>query len=79
MMTFYSLRVTPKASRNRIVEEIDDKGQPLYRVYITIAPEEGKANKAVLKLMAKHLGVAPSCLEIIKGEKGREKTVSLKT
>ena len=45
------LRVTPKASRNEIREE----GGTL-RVYVTTVPEDGKANAAVQKLLAKALG-----------------------
>ncbi len=46
------VRVTPKASSNRIkIEEMSD-GSTRYRVYVTVAAEDGKANEAVLKLLA---------------------------
>lgn len=63
-----SVRVTPKASSNRIVEEA---GQ--IRVYVTVVPEGGKANAAVIKLLAKALGVAKSRLCLLRGETARDK------
>lgn len=63
-----AVRVTPKASRNRIVEE-----NGALRVYVTVAPEGGKANAAVIKLLAKALGVPKSSLVLIRGQSSREK------
>lgn len=65
-----SIRVTPKASRNRITQE---DGQ--IRVYVTVVPEGGKANAAVLKLLAKALGVPKSRLTILRGETSRDKVI----
>ena len=48
-----AVRVTPKASRNRIVREEDGQIQ----VYVTVVPEGGKANAAVQKLLAGALGL----------------------
>lgn len=72
------LRVTPKASANRIKPEIQEDGSLLLRVYVTTVPEDGKANAAVLKLLAKELGVAKSCLSITHGQTGRNKVVRVK-
>ena len=66
------VRVAPKASSNRIVKKAD-----LWRVYVTAAPEDGKANAAVLKLLAKELGVPKTSLRISKGETSRDKTVEV--
>ncbi|MBN2906383.1 MAG: DUF167 domain-containing protein [Rhodobacteraceae bacterium] len=67
--TQIALRVTPKASRNRIVIEPD--GQ--IRVYVTCVPEDGKANAAVVKLLSKALGVPKSRLDLIRGQTARDK------
>jgi uncharacterized protein YggU (UPF0235/DUF167 family) len=40
-------------------------------------PEAGKANAAVLALLAKALGVPKSALSIVRGETGRDKRVRL--
>ncbi len=71
------VRVTPKASRNCIKVEQDEEGKWLLRVYVTTVPEDGKANKDVIKLLAKELGLAKSCLEIEKGLTSREKIVNI--
>lgn len=69
-----TLRVTPKASRNAVKMPEDDG--PI-RVYVTAVPEAGKANQAVLKLLAKALGVPKSRLEIMQGATGRDKRVRI--
>lgn len=63
-----AVRVTPKASRDRIVVE---EGQ--IRVYVTTVPEDGKANTSVQKLLAKALGVPKSRLTLIRGQTSRDK------
>ncbi|HKL55765.1 MAG TPA: DUF167 domain-containing protein [Roseovarius sp.] len=63
-----ALRVTPRAARNRIVAEEDR-----LRVYVTTVPENGKANAAVQKLLARALGIAKSRLILIRGHTAREK------
>lgn len=63
-----TVRVTPKASRNAITVEGDR-----LRVYVTTAPTDGKANAAVIKLLAKALGVAKSRLVLVQGATSRDK------
>lgn len=69
-----AVRVTPKASSERIVVGCADT--PV-RVYVTVAAEDGKANAAVLKLLAKALGLAKSRLSIVRGESGRDKLIAV--
>ncbi|UYV38208.1 DUF167 domain-containing protein [Rhodobacteraceae bacterium D3-12] len=64
-----SVRVTPKASRNAVVAEAGGA----IRVYVTTVPEGGKANAAVVKLLAKALGVAKTRLELVRGQSARDK------
>lgn len=42
---------------------------------VTAAPVDGKANKALCKLIAKRVGVAPSRVAVVRGEKSRDKVV----
>lgn len=70
--TEFSVRVTPKAARNRV--SLED-GQ--IRVYVTTVPEDGKATQSVIKLLAKTLGVAKSRLTLIRGATSRDKTFRL--
>ena len=67
--TEISLRVSPRAARDRIVQE--EAG--VLRVYVTAPPEDGKANKAVQKLLAKAMGVAKSRLVLVRGQTARDK------
>jgi uncharacterized protein YggU (UPF0235/DUF167 family) len=76
--TEFNIRVTPKASSNRIKIETGDDGQPVIRVYVTCVPEDGKANKAVLDLLAKELGVPKTSLTVLRGNTGREKIISIR-
>jgi uncharacterized protein (TIGR00251 family) len=71
-----SLKVTPKATHSRIDGvAADAEGRAHLRVRVTEAPEKGKANEAVAKLVARALGVPKSAVEIASGETGRVKTV----
>jgi uncharacterized protein (TIGR00251 family) len=63
-----SVRVTPKAARN--VVTVKD-GQ--VRVYVTCVPEEGKATKEVVTLLAKALGVSKSNVTLLRGAISRDK------
>ena len=66
------IRVQPKARRNDVVVD----GETI-RVYVTTAPEGGKANKAVVRLLAKRLGVPKRDVEVVSGGKSRTKVISI--
>lgn len=65
------LRVVPRASRTGIGEVMGD----MLKVRLQAPPVEGKANKALVKLLAKTLGVPARDIEITAGETGRNKQV----
>jgi uncharacterized protein YggU (UPF0235/DUF167 family) len=67
-----AVRVTPKASRNAVAETDDG-----LRVSVTTVPEDGKATKAVIKLLAAALGVPKSSLTLIRGATSRDKVFRL--
>ena len=69
-----ALRVTPRASKNEIVEVMSDG---TVKVHLTAPPVEGKANKALLDFLAEILDVAVSRLDIVAGTGGRDKLVSV--
>ena len=73
-----SVRLTPKASRDEIagVARLAD-GRSIMKVRVRAAPEDGKANEALLRLLAKTLGVPPSAVRIEWGAGGRTKTLRL--
>ena len=65
------IRVQPRASRDEILGVRDGR----LRVRTTAPPAGGEANRAVVKLLAKYLGVAPSRIVIRHGAAGRNKQV----
>ena len=72
-----SVKVIPKAKMQRVKEEIATDGSVRYKIYVTAAPEDGKANEAVIKLLSKVLGVSKTSLVIIRGYTSREKTIRI--
>jgi uncharacterized protein (TIGR00251 family) len=72
-----AIHVMPKSAHNRIEGTVTDAaGKEWLKVRLTAAPEDGKANKALLKLLAKEWGCPVSSLSIIRGETSRYKIVS---
>lgn len=72
------LKVTPKAAQNRIGKVIASPDQVQLKVYVTAAPEDGKANLAVIELLASEMGIAKSQLVIIKGHTQHNKVCLIK-
>ena len=68
----FNIRVTPHAKQNKVVEN-----EGVLRVYTTVAPENGRANSAVIELLAKYLDVSKSRINIIKGLTARDKVVTI--
>jgi len=64
----------PKSSRNEIVGPYRDG----IKVKVTAPPVEGKANDALLRLLAKAWRIAPSQIEIVRGHQAREKTLKVR-
>lgn len=71
------VRVSAKAAANRLKVEYKTDGSMLVRAYVTVAAEDGKANKAVLRLLADDLDLPISAFRIIKGELCRDKVVKI--
>ena len=68
----FNVRVTPHAKRNKVIENGD-----VLRVYTTVAPENGRANDAVIKLLSEYLGIPKSKIKILRGLTGRDKIVTV--
>ncbi len=45
------------------------------RARVSAPPVDGKANRALCKLIAKRVGVAPSRVSVVRGERSRDKVV----
>lgn len=66
-----TIRLQPRAGRNAIGEEREG----VLRVGVAAAPEDGRANAALTKLIAKRAGLARGAVTIVRGERSREKVV----
>jgi len=66
------VRVVPRAGRNEVKED----GERL-KVYLTAPAEDGRANQALIKVLAKHLGVKKSMVIIKKGLRSRQKIIKI--
>jgi len=66
----------PKAPANRVEGwTVDASGQQWLKVRIACAPEDGKANTALIRLLAREWGVPASSLKIVLGETSRYKRI----
>lgn len=73
-----AVHATPRASKNAIEGIESDAASHLWlRVRVTAPPEDGKANKAIIKLLAKHWKIAPSCFTVISGDTARRKRIRI--
>ena len=63
------VRVQPKARANAVKGWHGDA----LRVSVTAAPEDGRANRAVIDLLAQIFDVAPSSISLVRGAASRDK------
>lgn len=68
-----SVRVQPRSRRNGLVR--DAQGE--WKLQLTAPPVEGKANRACVEFLARALGIAPSRVRLLSGEKSRHKRIEL--
>ncbi|EKD49252.1 MAG: hypothetical protein ACD_63C00208G0002 [uncultured bacterium] len=67
------VKVIPNA-RNIRVKEIADGS---LKVWLVERAEKGKANKALIKILADYFGLEKGKIKIVKGEKSREKVIEV--
>jgi uncharacterized protein (TIGR00251 family) len=65
------VRLRPRGSRDELIGMRDG----VLQARVTAPPVDGKANRALCKLIAKRLGVAPSRVSVVRGDKSRDKLV----
>jgi len=68
------VKVKPKA-REEKVEKLDNT---YYVIYTKELPEQGKANRGVVRLLSKYFSISQSKIMIISGQKSRTKIVDIK-
>jgi uncharacterized protein len=73
-----AVRLTPKAAASRILGLIEDaSGAVALKVAVTAAPEAGKANDALLALLAETLGLKRRDFRLVLGAADRRKLLHI--
>jgi uncharacterized protein YggU (UPF0235/DUF167 family) len=70
------MKIEVKVKVHQKKESVKPSGEQLI-VCVNAIPTDGQANKRVIELVAKHLGVPKSRLSIISGQKSRIKTINI--
>lgn len=68
-----AVRVTPRAGQDRI----DAMRDGVLRVRLAAPPVDGQANEALVRLLARTLGVPPRDVRVTRGESSRNKLVEI--
>lgn len=69
--TQIEVRLRARAHRDELIGMRDG----VLQAKVTAPPVDGKANRALCKMIAKRVGVAPSKVSVVRGEKSRDKLV----
>lgn len=69
------VKVTPKGGRNCILPYVE--GDEAIKLKVAVPPEEGKANAAVIALLASEFSIAKSRITILSGTQARQKQVGI--
>jgi uncharacterized protein YggU (UPF0235/DUF167 family) len=73
-----AVRLTPRGGRDAIEGWGEDEaGRPLLKARVAAPPVEGEANAALLKLIAKALGLPRSAVRLASGEAARVKVLEI--
>ena len=69
-----AIMIQPKSSRDEVAKILDDG---TIKIRLKSPADDGKANKALVKFLSKILKVSTSKIDIVAGEKGKKKLVSI--
>jgi uncharacterized protein (TIGR00251 family) len=72
-MAQLKVKVVPGSSRDQIVGWLGDA----LKIKVTAPPEKGKANEAVIDLLAEALGVSSDDIEVVSGHSSPSKIVAI--
>lgn len=67
------VRLRPRGHRDELIRFEDG----VLHARVSAPPVDGKANRALCKLVAKRVGVAPSRVSVVRGEKSRRKLLRI--
>ena len=67
------VKVQPKSSREEVVQGPDGK----LKAYLKASPVDGKANSALIKILAEYFNVKKAGIRIITGKQSRNKLIEI--
>ena len=74
----FRVRLTPRGGRDAVKGwSLSADGTEHLKARVSVAPQDGKANAALIALLSKTLGVARSRIRIVGGEAARLKTIQI--
>ena len=71
------MKITVFAKPRARIQEVIQNSDGSYTVRVREAPDEGKANTAIIRALAKHFCIAQSRIELISGHAGKKKVFSI--
>jgi uncharacterized protein (TIGR00251 family) len=73
------MKISVKVKPNAKQEKIEKVTESHFLIWVKEKPREGKANKAVIKVLSEYFGVPQSQVVLLKGQASREKIFEIKT
>jgi uncharacterized protein (TIGR00251 family) len=73
LMAQLKVKVVPGSSRNQIAGWLGDA----LKIKVTAPPEKGKANEAVIELLAETFGIAADNIEVVSGHSSPSKLIAI--
>lgn len=67
------MKISVKVKPNAKQEKVEPIAQNSFLVWVKEKPAEGKANQAVIRVLAEYFNVPRSSLSLLKGQKSKEK------
>jgi len=72
------MKISVKVKPNAKQEKIEKFTESYFLVWVKEKPQEGKANKAAIKVLSEYFGVPQSWVILLKGQSSREKIFEIK-
>ena len=72
------MRITVRVQPNSSQEKVELHSNGTYKVWVHATPTDGQANNAVITLLAKYLGKPKSALQLVVGQRSRDKHIDVK-
>ncbi len=72
------MKISVKVKPNSNQEKIEKVNENCFLIWVKEKPQQGKANRAVIKALAEHFGIPQSAVVLLKGRSSREKFFKIK-